>query len=240
MSKRSYLVVIPARGGSKGIPRKNIKLLGGIPLIGYTIQAARSLFRDEDICITTDDSEIIRVVQEQFNLKVPFVRPKELATDTASSQDVLLHALDFYEEQGRIVDAIVLLQPTSPFREPTDIEKAMQVYDSELDMVVSVSRSASNPYYTQFEESADGNLRKVKEACFTRRQDVPIVYDLNGAIYVINPIALKSGPLLKFRKLRKIEMDRVSSIDIDEPLDFHIAQFLLKSGLKTINYIKTK
>ena len=102
------LVVIPARGGSKGIPYKNIKLLGGKPLIQYSIDLAREIANDELICVTTDDQKIIEVC-ESLNLHVPFVRPAELSTDTAGSYEVLLHALDFYTKQGKIIDKIILL-----------------------------------------------------------------------------------------------------------------------------------
>ena len=105
------LIVIPARGGSKGIPHKNIKPLCGKPLIYYSIDAARTVAKDEDICVTTDDQDIIKCV-ENYGLKVPFVRPAELATDKSGSNEVILHVLEFYEAQGKKVDAIVLLQPT--------------------------------------------------------------------------------------------------------------------------------
>ena len=105
------LVIIPARGGSKGIPHKNIKPLNGKPLIHYTIDEAREIVGDEDICVSTDDPEIIKCV-EDYGLKVPFVRPEELATDTAGTYEVLLHALNFYEKQGRHYEVVLLLQNT--------------------------------------------------------------------------------------------------------------------------------
>ena len=111
------LVIIPARGGSKGIPHKNIRPLGGKPLICRAIDHARSVAADADICVSTDDPEIIRTV-EDYGLHVPFVRPACLATDSCGTYEVLLHALDHYEQQGIHYDAIVLLQPTSPFRRP--------------------------------------------------------------------------------------------------------------------------
>lgn len=116
------LYIIPARGGSKGIPRKNIKLLAGRPLICYSIDVARALTSDENICVSTDDNEIIRVVEE-YGLKVPFKRPDYLATDTATTNDVLLHALEYYEAQGKQYDVIVLLQPTSPLRKIAQLDR---------------------------------------------------------------------------------------------------------------------
>ena len=122
------LVIIPARGGSKGITHKNIKPLNGKPLIHYTIDEAREIVSDEDICVSTDDPEIIKCV-EDYGLKVPFVRPKELATDTAGTYEVLLHALNFYEKQGRHYDVVLLLQNTSPFRKADQIKEARSFGD---------------------------------------------------------------------------------------------------------------
>ena len=125
------LVIIPARGGSKGIPRKNIKPFDGKPLIYYTIDCARAICSDEDICVSTDDAEIITVV-EQYGLKVPFVRPAELATDTAGTYEVLLHALEFYEKRGVHYDVVVLLQNTSPFRAPQQVKEALNLYREDV------------------------------------------------------------------------------------------------------------
>ena len=125
------LVIIPARGGSKGIPHKNIKLLGGKPLICRAIDNARAVAPDSDICVSTDDSEIIQVV-EDYGLKVPFIRPTELAADNSGTYEVLLHALSFYEQQGRTYDTIILLQPTSPFRRDEDISEALKLYSPDV------------------------------------------------------------------------------------------------------------
>src|SRR5690554_4054145 len=117
------LYIIPARGGSKGVPGKNIKLLGGKPLIYYSIEVARALAKDEDICVSTDDERIKEVV-EKTGLKIPFIRPAELGTDSASTYDVLLHAINFYSAQGKEYDLIILLQPTSPLRKVEHVQKA--------------------------------------------------------------------------------------------------------------------
>ena len=121
------LVVIPARGGSKGIPHKNIKPLNGKPLICYSIDVARQFTTDEHICVTTDDDEIIKVV-EDYGLKVPFKRPDELATDLCGSNEVIQHAYQFYAKQGVQYDAIMLLQPTSPFRKVEFLKEAAVPY----------------------------------------------------------------------------------------------------------------
>ena len=180
----NILVIIPARGGSKGIPGKNIKLLGGKPLIYYAIDVARAIVDDTHICVSTDDDQIIRVV-EQYGLSVPFIRPTELATDTAGSYGVLLHALSFYESKGEHFDAVVLLQVTSPFRTVNHVREALNLYNKDLDMVVSVKETDSNPYYLCFEEDTEGMLHISKgDGHYTRRQDCPPVYEYNGAIYI--------------------------------------------------------
>jgi len=222
------LYLIPARGGSKGIPHKNIKPLNGKPLILYTVEVARQLAKDDDICVTTDDNEIIRVV-EQTGLKVPFKRPDELATDTSGSYEVILHALNFYAEKGIYYDVVVLMQPTSPFRSAQHVKEAIELYDPTLDMVVSVSESPANPYYTLFEENEHGFLTKSKTGTFTRRQDCPKVYEYNGAVYVMNANALREKPLSAFTHIKKYVMDRSLSIDLDTPLDWKFAEFLTEN-----------
>lgn len=225
------LVIIPARGGSKGIPHKNIKPLNGKPLIYYTIDVARAIVSDDNICVSTDDNEIIQCV-EQYNLKVPFVRPAELATDTAGTYEVLLHALNFYEKQGKQFDNIMLLQNTSPFRSAEDVKKSLNLYSDDIDMVVSVKETSSNPYYNCFEEDDKGFLKISKgDGLFTRRQDVPKAYEYNGAIYVINPDSLKKMPLGKFTRRRKYVMDDIHSVDLDNMIDWKFAEFIIKENL---------
>ena len=220
------LIVIPARGGSKGVLRKNIKVLGNKPLIQYTIDAAKGVFDDEFICVSTDDFEIKSVV-EQLGLKVPFLRPNELASDTAGTYEVLLHAISYYESKGYFPDTLILLQPTSPFRTSAHIKEALKLYHESIDMVVSVKETKANPYYILFEEDSNGYLKKTKEANFTRRQDCPKVWEYNGAIYIINVKALKASAISQFTKVCKFEMDETSSHDIDTLLDWRIAEIII-------------
>ena len=221
------LVIIPARGGSKGIPRKNIKPLNGKPLIYYSIDCARAICSDEDICVSTDDAEIISVV-EQYGLKVPFVRPAELASDVAGTYEVLLHALDFYEKQGRHYDAVVLLQNTSPFRKSEQVKEALGMYNANVDMVVSVKECAANPYYCVFEEDAEGYLHVCKgDGNIFRRQDAPKVYEYNGAIYIMNAATLRTTHMHKMQKRVKYVMDDLSSFDLDTMWDWQIAEAII-------------
>ncbi len=227
------LVIIPARGGSKGIPRKNIKPLDGKPLIYYTIDAARSIVPDEDICVSTDDAEIISVV-EKYGIKVPFVRPTELATDTAGTYEVLLHALDFYEKQGKYYDVVVLLQNTSPFRTPEQVKEALTLYREDVDMVVSVKECAANPYYCVFEENPEGFLHICKgEGNIFRRQDAPKVYEYNGAIYIMNAKVLKTVHMHKMQKKIKYVMDDLTSFDLDTMFDWKMAEMIVAQKNET-------
>lgn len=222
------LVVIPAREGSKGIRGKNIKLLDGKPLIFYTIDAAKKVFKKENIFISTDSMEIKEVV-ENYDLAVPFLRPSHLATDNASTNDVLLNVLDNYEAKNGDLEIIVLLQPTSPFRTGKHIEEALSLYNNSIDMIVSVKQAKSNPYYNLFEENKSGYLIKSKnDKIYTRRQDCPNIWEFNGAIYIINVASLKQKQITLFDKIVKYEMDELSSHDIDTPFDWMIAEQIVK------------
>lgn len=220
------IVVIPARGGSKGVPGKNTKQLGGKPLIQYTIDAAREIFEDKDIIVSTD-SEKIKTTAESLGIEVPFIRPSKLATDESGTQDVLLHALSFVEGKGHFPQTLILLQPTSPFRNATHIKEALKLYNNELDMVVSVKETSSNPYYVLKEENSQGFLENSKKGKFIRRQDCPKVWELNGAIYIINVQSLKSRQISEFTKVKKYVMDEISSHDIDTMMDWTLAEFYL-------------
>lgn len=221
------LIVIPARGGSKGVPRKNIKLLNEKPLIQYTIEAAQKMFQNQQICVSTDSLEIKEVV-ESLGLKVPFMRPESLATDTAGTYAVLEHAIAYYESQGYHADVLVLLQATSPFRTDKHIYEALKLFDKDCEMVVSVKETKANPYYLLKEENDEGWLFGSKKGSFTRRQDCPKVYELNGAIYIINIKALQEKKsLTDFVRIKKYVMDEKSSHDIDSDFDWKIAEVLL-------------
>lgn len=224
------LVVIPARGGSKGIPHKNIKPLNGKPLICYSIDVARQFTDDKNICVTTDDDEIIKVV-ENYGLKVPFKRPDHLATDTCGSNEVIQHAYQFYEQQGIHYDAILLLQPTSPFRKVDFLKKAVELYDDSIDMVTSVKLSSCNPYYDGFEEDAEGLLKISKgDGTIERRQDAPSVWQQNGSIYVINPKSLVEKGMAHFTRIRKYAMTELYSVDIDNPFDLKVAELVINEN----------
>lgn len=225
------LFLITARSGSKGIPHKNIKLFNGKPLIVYAIDQARHFAKDEDICVSTDGQEIIHVVEE-YGLHVPFVRPQKLASDTAGSYEVIMHALQFYENQGKMYNRIVLLQPTSPFRRIEDIEATMKIYNESLEIAVSVKPASANPYYDIFEPDTNGYLKISKgDGMITRRQEAPKCYEYNGAVYVMNVAALKAHHTSEFDRVAFYEMDELHSLDLDTMLDWKYAELLVKEGL---------
>ena len=199
------LVVIPARGGSKGLPGKNIKPLCGKPLIEYSIDVARAITSDDNICVSTDDQKIIDVVEE-YGLHVPFVRPAELASDTASTNDVLLHAIQYYEEKGKKIDKLLLLQPTSPLRTIDQVKEAIGMYHSGIDMVVSVTKSHAPAVLCS--DNTEGYVNLVYNKHAGGRQSLPTFYEFNGAIYVINVEALKNKGLGNFNKRIKYVMSK--------------------------------
>ena len=226
------LVVIPARGGSKGLPGKNIKRLGDKPLIWYSIETARQLTTDDHICVSTDSNDIL-IIAEKTGLKVPFLRPAHLAIDTAGSYEVLLHALDHYKKKGIVYNRIILLQPTSPFRKVSDLKNMIEIMDDgkEIEMVVSVGISHHNPYFSLFEENIEGYLVKSKKGNFATRQDCPTAYYYNGSAYLIKTEVLGQRSLANFEKIKKYVMEEKYCIDIDTPLDWLICEALLEKGV---------
>ncbi len=225
------LYLIPARGGSKGIPHKNIKLLNGKPLIQYSIEVARELADDSDICLSTDDPQI-KAVAEGLGLKVPFLRPDYLASDTAGSSDVIVHALDFYAQQGKDYDVVVLLQPTSPLRTVQNVKDCLSLYTAEYDMVTTVKESSVSAVLCK--ENSQGYLEQVIGGNNVRRQDAEKIYEYNGAVYVINVKAVKEKGLGGFSKIKKCIMSEENSVDIDTMLDWQITEIIMN---KT-NYLR--
>jgi CMP-N,N'-diacetyllegionaminic acid synthase len=224
------LFLIPARGGSKGIPGKNIRPLNGKSLIRYSIDTAREITKDEFICVSTD-SEEIRQNALDYGLTVPFMRPAELATDTAGTHEVVVHALDWYKtNRSMTFDSVVLLQPTSPIRRQSDVAKAIELFTDECDMVVSVSAVRSNLQATCFKEDAAGYLHHAftPPATEFRRQDAAPMFQLNGSIYVMRVSSLMKSPPSGFARVKKLEMAPEFSVDIDEPFDWDLCEFLLQ------------
>lgn len=218
------LFIIPARGGSKSIPKKNIKPFRGKPLIAWSILTALELTDADRIIVTTDSDEIAQVARE-YGITNPHMRPAELATDTASTRDVLLDAMAQAERRGVDYDCVILLQPTSPLRTASDVRNALAAWSPEVDMAVTVRPAPCNPYYDCFETSPDGFLRVSKgDGLLTRRQDAPPAWQLNGAVYVITPARLREMEIGRMMRRVPVPMPPERSLDIDTPLDWKIAE----------------
>lgn len=220
------LFVITARGGSKGLPGKNIKDLCGKPLIAYSIDVARAFVDDEHICVSTDSEEIKGVV-EAYGLSVPFIRPNYLATDTATSNDVLVHAVNFFKAQGREYKKLVLLQPTSPLRSVEDVAGSLVLYRDDIDMVVSVTKSHAPAVLCTDDENGYVQLVYNKKA--TGRQQLQEMYEFNGAVYVMNVQSLIEKGIAGFTKKVKYVMSKENSVDIDDIYDFYQVETILRN-----------
>lgn len=222
------LYLIPARAGSKRLAGKNTKILGDKPLIVHTIDFALKNIKDGDaLCISTNDDEVLAIA-EGIGIGIPFTRPEELASDTTSSYDVIMHALQHYEYCNQYFDLVLLLQPTSPFRSQHDFDALIQSYQEDVEMVVSVKKSKENPYFTLFEENESGFLDKSKEGNFQRRQDFTDVFAFNGSMYLLKVSALKNRTISEFKRIKKIVIPEERSIDIDTEFDFFMAENILK------------
>lgn len=216
------------------MPGKNIRPLCGVPLIAYSIDAARALGKEEDIVVSTDSEEIAEI-SRRSGARVPFMRDAKLATDTAGSREVILDAVERMNadlpEGEEPYDTVVLLQPTTPFRNLDDIRKAIELYrEKRPDMVVSVRAASANPYYNAYESRDDGTLKISKgEGGYTRRQDAPKVWEMDGAFYVIDVDALRRYPgLARMSRILPYENTCTEHVDIDNEIDFLTAEELCR------------
>lgn len=225
--KKSVLAIITARGGSKGLPRKNVLMAGGRPLIAWTISAARESSAIDRVVLSSDDDEIMEAAK-MWGCEVPFRRPPELASDTATSMDVVLHALD----QLPGYDFVVLLQPTSPLRTSADIDAAFkQILSSGAPSCVSVCEAEQSPYW-MYRLKENGQLTKLipESIGVTRRQDLPLVYTLNGAIYIAQIDWLRKTKSFIGDGCIAYQMPRERSIDIDNAEDFEVFRNKVEKG----------
>lgn len=223
---KKVLAVITARGGSKGVKRKNIKKLCGKPLITWTFSSAKKSMLIDRIIISSDDSEIIEIAKE-FGIDVPFIRPGELSNDMAASIDVVLHAI----ESCKGFDILVLLQPTSPLRTAQDIDNAIvNMIEEKTDSCVSVCIPDKSPYwmYKMDNNNLISPLIETKNI-FHNRQSLPDIYALNGAVYVAKIEFLIEQKTFISNKTSGYIMPKERSIDIDEELDFIIAESIANS-----------
>ena len=224
------LALIPARGGSKRLPGKNIRLLGGKPLITWSIDTAKKIADICDILVSTDDPEIAAVCKEA-DAMVPWLRPARLATDTASSIDVALHALDWYESEKGAVDGLLLLQPTSPFRTPKTVRRGIELYnENDQQPVLGVSPCHDHPMWTL---KTDGKYLVPfmhEHGLGLRSQDLPLAYVVNGSFYLNQPTQLRaSRSFVGVKAIPLLIESSQEALDIDTRWDFQMAMSALEN-----------
>lgn len=227
---KHVLAIIPARGGSKGIPGKNIKLLGGKPLIAWTIEVAKQSQYIDRLIVSSDDDEIIEVA-EKYGCEVPFKRPAELAQDDTPGIEAILHALNTLPER---YEYVVLLQPTSPLRQVEDIDQCIEMCEREQAYsCVTVSPVSENPQWMF--TFADGYCLKSalnEEKKYTRRQEMPAYFVLNGSVYVMQCEWLRREKKIFSEKTKAIVTPKERSVDIDELFDFAMCEWLLNKSVE--------
>jgi len=225
----SVVAFIFARGGSKGLPGKNIRLLNGKPLIGWSIEHALNVKRIDRVIVSTDSVEIAKVAK-QYGAEVPFIRPAELATDDSPEWLAWRHALNYLmETKGSLPDVMVSVPSTAPLRQLVDIENCLDEYEKGCaDVVIAVTEAHRSPYFNMVKSNQDGSVGLVNpsESTIARRQDAPVVYDMTTVCYVLNPKFVMSHDSIFSGVVKAVEVPTESAIDIDTLLDFQIAEFL--------------
>lgn len=223
------LILIPAKAGSTRLPRKNIRPLHGISLLGRTIQRAQALPFIQRICVSTEDEEVATEARK-FGIEVPFIRPAHLARDPAGVVDVALHALDWLEAEGERFETLMILLPTSPFCTVADIEGAVRTYlDQNVDFLMSVSREAHSPLSSLILK--DGQLTPLHPEWLNRTgakadSELPTIVRCNGAVTILNVAAFRRERNYYAYPLAAYEMPPDRGLDIDTELDFQFAEFL--------------
>ena len=230
------IAFIFARGGSKGLPGKNIRLVAGKPLIAWSIGHAFSVKRIIKVIVSTDSEEIAKVAR-QYGAEVPFIRPAELARDESPEWLSWRHALKYLlDTDGILPEAMVSLPATAPLRLPIDIDNTLDEYEKGCaDMVITVTDAHRSPYFNMVKSNADGTVGLVipPSSTIVRRQDVPEVYDVTTVAYVAKPEFVISHNAMFEGRVRSVHVPQERSIDIDNLLDFQIAESLL--NFRSIN-----
>jgi N-acylneuraminate cytidylyltransferase len=230
----SLTAFIFARGGSKGLPGKNIKPLAGKPLIGWAVEQALAVPRISRVIVSTDSPDIADVARA-CGAEVPFLRPDALASDTAAEWDAWRHALNFLlEREGALPEPFIAVPATSPLREASDIQACLDLYEErQADMVVAVTEPHRNPWFNMVLTRPDGTVAPVNnpDGTVARRQDAPLVHDMTTFAYVADPRHILKQRGVFSGRVRAVHVPVERSIDIDTPLDFDIAEFLMKRRL---------
>lgn len=224
------VAILCARGGSKAVPGKNIKLLAGRPLIEWTIKQARDSGMFDHVVVSSDAADILQAAQNAEATHL-IQRPPALATDAASVLPAIEHALALLEaDHNMLIDSFVLLQPTSPTRDVEDIIGAVSLFDTaKCTSVITGSKARSSPYFSLVERNQDGTISLCKMATppIVRRQDAPACFDMNGSIYVVDRACFAKDQKMIWPDTQLFEMSEENSVDIDTPLDFKIADMVM-------------
>jgi len=229
---KRVLGLVCARGGSKGVPRKNLRKLGGRPLVAWSIASARTCPLIDRVILSTDDAEIAETAKA-FGAEVPFLRPADLARDDSPEWLVWRHALSEMERCGFAADYLVVLPPTSPFRDVPDVEESLrQLHATGADIVISVTDASRNPYFNMVELDARGEARLCKRPTggVVRRQDAPKVYDITTVVYSTRAdFVLRAGGTWE-GTVQAVHIPALRALDIDTEMDLRFAEFLLAEG----------
>ena len=220
-----------ARGDSKGLPGKNIRKFGDRPLIAWSIKCALSVKAIDQVIVSTDSTQIAEI-SKSYGAEVPFIRPRELATDESPEWLSWRHALEYVRHSsGALPEVMVSLPATSPLRAVSDVESCLNQYSKGgCDVVVTVSESLRNPYFNMVRDKSDGTVALViEDSQVSRRQDAPIIRDLATVCYVASPEFVLSHNSIFEGRVKAVNVPRERAIDIDSLLDFQIAEFMLNS-----------
>lgn len=219
-----------ARGGSKGLPGKNIRQLGGKPLIAWSIEHAQAVKRIKRIIVSTDSEDIAEVARE-YGADVPFIRPEELARDDSPEWMAWRHALHYLlEKEGALPEVMLSVPATAPLRLPLDIDSCLDEYEKgDADMVITVTDAHRSPYFNMVKSNLDGTVGLVipPQTAIARRQDAPIVFDMATVAYVIRPEFVMTHNSHFQGRVRAVHVPPERAIDIDTLLDFQMAECLL-------------
>jgi CMP-N-acetylneuraminic acid synthetase len=223
------IAFIFARGGSKGVPRKNLALLGGKPLIVHSIEAGLACPGIDHVVVSTEDAEIAEVARAA-GAEVPFMRPAELASDTASEILAWRHAVETLRAQGRDFDTMVSLPATSPLRSVEDIDAALTCFrKGDADFVISVTTAHGNPYFNMvaLDETGGVSFPVRGETRYVRRQDAPTLWQITTVVYVTSPTWVLDAPSVYDGRVKAVFVPPERAVDIDTPLDLAFAEFLV-------------
>ena len=224
----NIIAFIFARGGSKGVPQKNIRNFNGKPLIAWSIEQALAVQRVSKVVVSTDSLEIAEIAKK-YGADVPFIRPTELSGDDSSEWLAWQHAIKFYESIGESVDVFLSLPATSPGRSIVDINSCLDKFFSrQVDVVITVTEAKCNPYFNMVQRNPDNSVTLVanSDKCI-RRQDAPKVFDMTTVAYVAKPAWVLTANGVFDGKVDFFEIPRLRGFDIDTMLDFEIGEFLM-------------